>query len=408
VQVGLNPTPVVIKLVVDKSNLGTPLVGITSNGSRIYPTDGCGEKAKIRGDFQHKWQFIGAVHGMHKYRFVEMRPDMSSEWLPATLTGQNRDGLFDVEAEMPDGAGGLMQVAFANVERANIREASSHSDIKTRRRYLMLEVPAQDPLQAVLSIDNCELVTHYFARPSPPPVPQEVPPHSLELSISKDRRTVTANVGHCLLKHFASGKVKAVEESSREESSRENSTRRAWTIQLGPFANHRIEIKQSQAGKGLLKLVVDGDALVEACADDIDCGAGEWECTFRLTGHRHIAFDMHEMDKHGVPLDSRSLASRKIPYSHECRVVLVDDNDMGTASLYVDDINFKNLAPVESRISEDDAVLDIDEIKQLYGIVVPHKAGAGEKAASIPSVKPTAEHAGGLFSICCEPQATPR
>lgn len=395
VQVGHNPSPIVIKLLVDTSHLGTPRVTILSNDSRIFPTDDGCDMSKIRGDFQHKWQFSGAVFGMHKHRFVEMRPDAGSEWLPATMTGQSTEGFFDVEAEMPDGVGGLMKVAFADVDKANIREASSHADVRVRRRYLMLEVPAQDPLQAVLSIDNCELVTHYFARPSPPPAPVGSARPSLALRVSRDRRRAAANVGRRVLEDFAAGRVRAVAESPLEDLARH-----AWTLNLGPFAEHCVEIEKSNAGHRVVKLVIDGEALVEACADDIDCVDGEWECSFRFMGHRDISFDLYEMDKHGSQLDSRSIASRKRAYCHECRVLLRDEDDMGTADLFVDGVNFKALAPLEAHTPEDNAVLDLDELRQLYGIDVPYKASMATPATA---AQPTVSYAGGLFSICCGP-----
>jgi hypothetical protein len=368
VQLGQQHVPIVIQLHVDKNNPGTPNVCIKNDGERIFPSDSTCEMAKIKGDFQKKWHFIGTMEGMHKTNNFEIRTDWHTEWLRATMMSETPEGSYEMEAEMPDAEGSFKKVIFPAVPGNDIRYASSHKVASARERFLMLEVPAQDPSHAVLSVDDCELVTHYFARPSPPP---GVPPQSLNLQVSRDRSQVFANMGHNAMTQYLKSEVSAVIETPPDEAC--DVFKRSWVIRVGHFAEHTILIEQSQPEHAHFRLLVDGEPLVEASLDDLDREDDHWECTFHLVGQRSIIFDLHEMDENGSRLESIGRATQMQRTLHECRVIIQYPYEERSAELFIDDTHFDEL-PL-SLTEQDEALVQIslEELKALYGITVPHK-----------------------------------
>lgn len=369
VRVGQNPTPIVIQVHVDRSNPGVPNVRITSDGECIFPKDSTCEMAKIRGDFQHKWHFTGSIEGMHETNHFEILTTLSQEWLPATMLCETPEGCYDMVAEMPDSQGGFKYVVFPGVSKGDIRYASSHKIPEARERFLMLEVPAQDPANAVLSVDDCELVTLYFARPSPAP---GGPCRSLHLQVSQDRTEVLANMSHLALTDFMKSEVRAVDDVWHYQA--QDVLKRSWIIQLGHFAEHSIQLEKSQLENSHYRLLVDGDTVVAASLDDLDCDDDTWECTFHLVGERSVEFDVYEMDEVGSSSASVGRIVQKHKYSHECRVTVQHvHDDEKIIELIVDDKNYNALPHLPASKDETLVRVTVEELKASYGIDVPHK-----------------------------------
>merc|ERR1712178_379287 len=96
------------------------------------------------------------ANGIGETNFFELRPShlTSGTWFPATITGQRRDGFFEVTTLQPDTQGCIRAVKYPAVDKVDLREASSGRPLVVPECSLMLHVPKHDPLQAVLTVDG--------------------------------------------------------------------------------------------------------------------------------------------------------------------------------------------------------------------------------------------------------------
>merc|ERR1712232_1088487 len=90
-------------------------------------------------------------------------------------------------------------------------------------------------------------------------------------------------------------------------------------------------------------LTVDGALLIESNAEDLDCPTEHWECKFRFKGERVVNFEVHETNVDGDVQDTTSTVHHRIPYSRECSIKIVNDNDVRHAELSVDGTPFGRL-----------------------------------------------------------------
>jgi hypothetical protein len=228
---------------------------------------------------------------------------------------------------------------------------------------LILEVPKQDPSQAILKMASGKPITHHFGRPSPPLNAQA---SELRLQVSKDRSLVTANVGHGVLARLVSGEVQAVKSDVER-------LRRKWTFQLGPFAEHTVEISKNYTLGQVITLLVDSEVLVECTPAEIGCNGPEWHCTFQFVGEHVTDCEVFKTNKDGTPLDSTAHVKDRRTYKHECKVVLSNDWDFSSAKLLVDGKYFSDL-PVKAPEREEQALsMDPIALQHTYGIAVPYK-----------------------------------
>merc|ERR1712032_862728 len=324
-----------IKLHVDKSVFSSPEVGITSDEQTIFHSQGGYTKANMHEDFQYKWPFRATIMGINESGLFEVRAHTAAtcehDWVPATITGQRKDGKFEVLALLQDSYG-RRELACPAVDKKDIRVASSGMPLEVVERFLMLQVPRESPWDACLSVDGKDFVTHYFARPSPPGVSHESPAPQISLQVARDRSRVTADVGHSVLSHFFSGEARAVSQDSQRLC-------HTWVVQLGPLAEHTIVLEKKYTLGKIVSLVVDGEPFVEAAAEDIDCSGHNWECKFRFVGERTLDFHVNETNKDGNVLESKGTASHRRKYSH----------------------------------SEENLSVHPDAFKLTYGIIVPYK-----------------------------------
>mmetsp|Transcript_50000 Transcript_50000/g.88045 ORF Transcript_50000/g.88045 Transcript_50000/m.88045 type:complete len:566 (+) Transcript_50000:77-1774(+) len=365
VQVGQDTDPVDITLHVDMGVVSGPAVQVSSNGRTVFKTAGGYTRKAMYDDFEHRWPFRGKIRGMHEPNVFELRPHAlaaADEWFPATITGQREDGRLEVEAVMP-GIDGFQQVSYPAVDKADLREAGTRQPLQIPERCLTLQVPRDDPLQACLSLDGKDLVTHHFARPSPT---CRFLKKRMELCVSKDRSVVTGNVGHAMLSHFVTGEVRAVRSDIQ-------TLRHSWTVQVGPFAEHTVLVEKKHRFSKIVSLSIDGQPFVEASAEDIDHHGDGWKCNFRFVGEKIIDFEVHESNRDGVTLDSKDHVLQKKKYVHECCVTLGDDMDMRTATFTVDSQDFRELPPRTPLHEEENISMSPQALNLTYGILVPYK-----------------------------------
>jgi hypothetical protein len=370
VQAGKDATPIGIKLHVDRNVISYPELAVECDGKHVFPLNGHA-KGKLREDFTHQWPFRGSARGIgEKNRFEVRSAGTGSEhWFPATLTKQREDGLFELLALMPDNAGAFKEVSYPAVCAADIRDAATGKMFQVPERTLTLEVPASDPTNATLCVDGHDLITHHFARATPPP---SVGPKAINVDVSKDRENAQANVGHSVLAHYLSNEVRAVTQNAEKRKC-------TWTIQVGPFAEHNIEIETRMASR-IVTLTVDGETLVEASAEDIDCVGDHWECKFRLVGENCLNFNVPETNADGCVLDSRAVVDRRSKFVRECRVSLSDESNLHWAELFVDGVDFRNLPMKREEHEEERVQVTAQAFRMTYGVPIPYKVN--EEASS--------------------------
>jgi len=371
-----------LKLTVDTHLIGCPEVNLTLGETSIFPGPGSSSKAKLTQDLQWQCPFRGLVSGIGERRKFEMRPEHGAAdvWYPATINQQRPDGLFEVVAFVPNGEK-EKEVTFPAVRQEFLREATGmKAQVKPQMRTLVLTVPMKDPANSTLAVEGLPgnpLMTHFFARWSPPPVKdvsgalaaaQHEPPR-IRLSVNQNRSLVTFPVGHTYLEHFLNGQV-------RQHTIESSSSKATWTLQIGPFAMHTVEVEKLYKLSSAITVTVDKHPLVEAPAEDLESPEGTWECTFRLVGARFIDWDVHEQTSAGVNLPTKCTVSHKLPFIHECKITIpADPLDIQAARLSVDGKDFDSLPIFKEVPTEKSLSLEPEAMKGSYGLEAPVQYG---------------------------------
>jgi hypothetical protein len=403
--------PIDIKLHVQEHNLHSNEVEIECDGQSIFHGAGTHAKAKMIEDFRYQWSFRGAIQGINELYFFEVNPPhfstSSPTWFPATITGQRDDGYFEVTAQETDGNGWVREVKYPAVQKANLREAASQKPLVVPENCLTLEVPKQNPLHAVLSLDNGELVTHYFGRASPAPaLPKKT--SEIALKVSKDRSSLTANAGHQLISHFLA-------KEARAKTSEVERHKHSWVIQAGPFAEHKIEIAKLHTIGKCITLRVDGQVLVEGTADVISATSQQWQnspgrggsagtpwqCKFKLIGERVLDFEVYKTNTNGGVLDETGHVKDRRKYVHECYVHIPNESDFSSARLFVDGTAFQELPMEVQKYEEANLTMTPMAMMHSYGITTPYMVDRNAPSNVTLLASQASKIAGDWFSACC-------
>lgn len=406
IAVGSDAQPLDIRLTVDKSVVKDPEVGVKCNGALVYPdpnVTGKGDKvkAKLQQDFVWSSAFRGKLHGLNVKNKFEVRPEHLSveTWYPATLVEQREDGLFKANVSIPNGSHGDKMVVYPAVNPANIREASgSRQMVVVPRRTIVLTVPKANPMLATLAIDGDELMTHFFARPSPaPPLAAGQPPSGriprtkVGFTVTKDRKFVTSSVGHPVLSQFLGNEVRAVDQFPEK-------LKHSWKFQIGPFATHVVEIEKKYKSSKAVTLSVDGSVLAEGSAEDLESPEGFWLCTFRLLGEKCQEWEVYESDGNGKTVDSKGIVEQVVQHQHECSVYFANGDSLVDARLTVDGQDFSNFKPSAPGQPDAPFTLQPEALMMSYNLHVPYKCTDG--AAKKKDSSPKAPGGLGIFACC--------
>jgi len=226
-------------------------------------------------------------------------------------------------------------------------------------------------------------MTHFFARPTPPPekskdaavVAKPAYPR-LFFSVSKDRSIVNCEVGHTVLSHFLSGQPRQIRQDAGK-------AKHIWTVQLGPFAVHTIEVERRYKFSKVVTLVVDGRLLAESTAEDLESPEGVWECAFRYVGEKFLDWEVFETTPAGSTTSTKSVVSDKRSFKYECLVSLPmpEDKfglgvDLAQAKLTIDGKDFAVLPENRSDPPEDKLLLAPEALVSSYGLTVPKKVAS--------------------------------
>jgi hypothetical protein len=370
--------PMEILLHVQEFTLHSHEIGITCNGQDIFQGSGFDGRGMLSEDFFYQWTFRAAIHGVNEPHYFELRPCHKSEsWYPATITGQRSDGYFEVTVLQPDAYGCPKTVKYPAVCSVDLREAETGTALVVPEGRLTLHVPKQHPGRAMLSLDG-ESVVHHLGKPSPSC--SSLQKQSIDLRVSRDRSTVSADVGRSVLSWYASGEVCAVESDVADL----DRLCRSWTVQLGPFAQHTVQVLRNDNAGRAITVMVDGDILLEAEAADIGCSGEEWQCSFQIRGEKCIDFEVFKTDKDAFSLDDTDHVVDWKSYVHRCTVKVSNESDLRQTELYIDGKDFREL-PMKSPsyLHEPPLSMSPTAFLESYGITVPHKVDASAPSGMV-------------------------
>lgn len=404
----LDSPPIAIAVHVQERKLHSNEVSIECNGQAIFTGAGAKTGTKMNEDFNYQWPFRGAIKGINDPEYFEIRPQSSMEWFACTITGQRKDGFYEVTAYQLDNSGYRRAVQYPAVDKKDLRESSTRRALQVPESTLHLHVPRLDPLKAALSVGGAA-ITQNFGRPSPPPSKRVQGKPNIQMTVDRDRTQVTASTGHNVLSHFVSGEVRCL----RSEIERLS---RFWTVQLGPFAEHSVKICKNYTLGKIVTLMIDDEIFVEATAADLGCTGAGWQCNFRFVGERTMDFEVYKTNKDAFPLDETAHVLERRKYVHECSVFLpnVTDWDLNKAQFFIDGKDFRELPVVPQGQAFQDPPLSMDPraMNNLYGISVPYKvdllapSGITAMANNAAAVAvETHKAATGFFQWCCESSA---
>jgi len=221
------------------------------------------------------------------------------------------------------------------------------------------------------------------------------------LKVSKDRSAVSVSAGHGVLEHFVSGEVQA-------KNSEVERLRHSWTIQVGPFAEHTIEIAKRYTLGKIVTLLVDGEVLVEASAADIGCVGGLWQCKFRLIGERVLDFELYKTNADGGVLNETGHVKERRRYVQECHVTIPNDRDFSAARLFIDTVPFTELPMEAQRYEEPDLTTTPLALLHTYGIATPYMVDRNAASnmmilasQALEKANDGRKAAGGWLALCC-------
>jgi len=191
---------------------------------------------------------------------------------------------------------------------------------------------------------------------------------------------ITTDCGAAVLRHFLSGEVRMGDLAATRLSKR-------WKLQLGPFAEHVVELTKNKFSR-ILTLKVDGSVLAECTGKELGSNKNEWRCQFRLLGERCIDFTVHPETKNGVQLESKMTVTKAFPFEHAVEVVYYHRSidDLTTAELCVDGVDFSCL-PIKVEVRNDQNLsVSREVLATSYGLDVPKKVLAQDTRSTARKV----------------------
>lgn len=388
--------PMEVHMHVEKYPGRSPEVSITGNGQKLFPMGGK-NKEKLKSDFQQKWPFRGIAKGIDQTNFFEVQPKgTSDDWLPAIKVQPRRDGSGKFQARVwfpaPDG-GKPKEVDLPAVEKECIRERESKKPLEIPERQLVLDVSKDNPLkESTLSLIDergSEDITHFFARPTPPPtgtMMETMPaPNEISMEVNKERTKIKIAAGHDQLVQYLASEPRSVSTAGEKQ-------KMTWEIEIGPKAKHNVTIEKRYKSSKIVTLSVDGKVLIECASGDLDLDGpdfdvnsaspssagdgGSWLGCFRLVGERSVKAKVFEKTQDGTTLDSTDLVEvlprDKIKFTKNCRVNVPDVKDFRSAVLDIEGVEYGMLKHA-SVAAETSIECEAEVLQMQYGLVVPNK-----------------------------------
>merc|ERR1719265_2397170 len=110
-------------------------------------------------------------------------------------------------------------------------------------------------------------ITQFFGRPTPNAKYAENTPKTL-FTVSKDRTNVEGNIGHRELMMYWMGEARAVSTNPKRPGHLVGFGSKSWTLKVG-MCEHTIEVMRNYHTAKYVTVLVDGELLIEALAEDL-------------------------------------------------------------------------------------------------------------------------------------------
>lgn len=399
IQAGPGAKPLEITLHVESLPGLKPKVSLHSQreGGRqekLWPNDSS-SKSALREDFRQKWPFRALAPCINERGVWEIRPQAGgfSDWYPGTVTKQREDGLFEALVAVPDGYGSFRELNFSAVNRNDIREVVSKKPLIVPENFMTLIVPREKPLAATVTVNDQKdnPMWNYFARETP-----KMKMDPVTFRVSKDRKTVTSNIGPGFLNHF-------IHNAPRAKSSQPQRLKHSWVVQIGPTEPHVITIEKKWTVSKIITVSIDGEPLIESAGENIGC-PDNYQCKFKFLGERQFVFEIHETNADGNPLDSKAVVQQRQRFEYECVIAMPDERSLDSAQLWVHACNFNELPSHQDVRREEGLSTTPEALKMSYGLTVPYKVNVNAPqglSALMASQAQALPQVGGLFTMCC-------
>jgi len=378
--------PLKIKVLFDKNVLGRTEVQITCNEQQIFPMGG-GVKSRLIENFQQTWPFRGMAKGINEIHFVEVRLYHQGQelWFAGTVTKQRTDGFFEVLAYKPGIGGYFNEELYPFVNKKDLRVMLTKEAYTAPERYLVLQVPANDPLHDTrLTVDGGENITQFFGRPTPNPKAPAQP--KFLMTVAKDRSMVSGNIGHRELMAYWSGEARAINMNPKRPGKLVGFGSKAWTLMVG-LSEHTIEVERKHHTSKHVTVTIDKELLIEALAEDLGYDGPGWQVTFRFVGEPSLEFEVHETDPNGSPLESKGMVVQTKIYSRVCVIHIADMSNLSIAVLHVDGRDFKELPLYQEAHQQQQISISPTAMVSQYHITVPYKVNKEASASNADGVK---------------------
>jgi len=220
-------------------------VSVVSDFESIFPGPSV-EKAmsRMKEDFNYNWKFRGTVPFLGRAGFYQLDqgklfegPGGDSNWIECTIQEQRPDGLFEISAAANPSRPSEM-TTYPGISPALMRTKAAEKPLEVPQHVLAISVPKDAPHQTTLLVDNRPM-TLFLGRGSPKGSDGSFggPTEAMKIFVEKDRKNCTVYAGHSLLTHYLSGEPMAGEVKPSK-------LKKSWVLQLGPFAEHVIEIEE--------------------------------------------------------------------------------------------------------------------------------------------------------------------
>jgi hypothetical protein len=287
------------------------------------------------------------------------------QWYPAILTGVRADGKYEAEVKMPaDEYGNVKKVHYPIVEAHRIRDPFTKYGVEVPSTMLCLAVKKDSALLPELTV-NGHPFTSYICVPSPA---SNKPPAEINLVVKKDRTNLTADVGHGQMSQALDATKPGYK--VRSKACQKAKLKCEWDIQIGAFGEHHIVIEKKSKSSKEVHLSIDGNLIVAGSAADL--GGGEWSADIAIQGKLVLKYSLHKTTMSGAATDQTTDVTKKLLHSNTMRVFVPDLNNLETAVLECDEVEFERLQQHKTLPTESTMDDSLEVFESTHGISVPY------------------------------------
>jgi hypothetical protein len=333
-------------------------------------------KGKFDKDIHHKLPVKGTLNIQKQY---EVKNVSGEAWYPATLTNIRDDGKYEAEVLMPpDDYGNQKKVHYPIVEPSRIRDPFSKKVVDIPETMVELNIRKDNTLMPELTINN-NAFTSYFCVPSPSPMKPpdyKVPSENAEINftVSKDRKTIQADVGHGKLKEAIDATKPGAKVRAKDREVSKDRLRKKWSIMIGAYGEHHIVAETKSKSSKEITITIDGKVVVGGAAADL--GGSEFSVDIAVQGKVELKYKLYETSGNGVPTDRQKTVTKKLLRSNTLRISVPDHANLEQALLECDEVEFGTLEQYKPTVKEENIgqgnSCSLETFESTHGIQVPY------------------------------------